>query len=190
MTRTRRIVGSIAVLLLAVAVTAAPAQPQFSGTWMLDRAQSQLPGHGPDDRDGRGGPHGRHGKGMAGGHGQPHEVKLIVEQQGNTLKATRTMARGTRERSMSETFVIDGTEQTETTRRGGTAVTRATLGGNRLVINKTHTMPAKEQGQPARTFSRESVWTLSPDGSTLTIETTMQSPRGDRTMKTVFTRSS
>lgn len=190
MTRTKRIIGSIAVLLLAVAVTAAQAQPQFTGTWVLDRAQSQLPGHGPDGREGRGGPHGRHGKGMAGGHGQPHEVKLIVEQQGTTLKATRTMARGTRERSMSETFVVDGTEQTETTRRGGTAVTRATLGGDRLVINKTHTMPAKEQGQPARTFSRESVWTLSPDGRTLTIDTTMQSPRGDRTMKTVFTRSS
>jgi len=187
MTRTKRIIGSIAVLLLAVAVTAAQAQPQFTGTWVLDRAQSQLPGHGPDGREGRGGPH---GKSMAGGHGQPHEVKLIVEQQGTTLKATRTMARGTRERSMSETFVVDGTEQTETTRRGGTAVTRATLGGDRLVINKTHTMPAKEQGQPARTFSRESVWTLSPDGRTLTIDTTMQSPRGDRTMKTVFTRSS
>jgi hypothetical protein len=39
-----------------------------------------------------------------------------------------------------------------------------------------------------RTFSRESVWTLSPDGRTLTIDTTMQSPRGDRTMKTVFVR--
>src|SRR5688572_4785347 len=133
MTRTKRIIGSIAALLLAVAVTAAQAQPQFTGTWVLDRAQSQLPGHGPDGREGRGGPH---GKGMSGGHGEPHEVKLIVEQQGSTLKATRTMARGTRERSMSETFVVDGTEQTETTRRGGTAVTRATLGGDRLVINK------------------------------------------------------
>ena len=181
MRRAQRTIGSVVVLLLAVAVTAAQAQPQFSGTWVLDRAQSQLPSHGPQ---------GRHGKGMADPQAPPPEIKLIVEQQGNTLKATRTVARGTRERSMSETFVVDGTEQTETTRRGGTAVTKATLGGDRLVVNKTRTMPAREQGKPARSFSRESVWTLSPDGRTLTIDTTMQSPRGDRTMKTVFTRSS
>jgi hypothetical protein len=34
------------------------------------------------------------------------------------------------------------------------------------------------------------VWTLSPDGHTLTIDTTMQGPRGQRTMKAVFTRQS
>lgn len=184
MRRAQRTIGSFVVLLLAMAVTAAQAQPQFTGTWVLDRAQSQLPSHGSHGRQGP------HGKGMAERPGQPAEVKLIVEQQGNTLKATRTMAHGTRERSMSETFVTDGTEQTEPTRRGGTSVTKATLGGDRLVVNTTHTMPAKEQGQPPRMFSRESVWTLSPDGRTLTIDTTMHSPRGDRTMKSVFTRSS
>lgn len=178
MTRAQRTLGWMVVLLLAVTVTAAQAQPQFTGTWVLDRAQSQLPAHG------------HHGKGMADPQAAPAEIKLIVEQQGNTLKATRTMLRGMRERSMSETFVLDGSERTESTHRGGTSVTKATLGGDRLVVNKTHTMPAKEQGEPARTFSRESVWTLSPDGRTLTIDTTMQSARGDRTMKTVFTRSS
>jgi hypothetical protein len=177
MTRAQRTLGWMGFLLLAVVVTAAQAQPQFTGTWVLDRSQSQLPARG------------HHGHGMADPNG-PAEIKLVVEQQGNTLKATRTMARGTRERSMSETFVLDGSERTETTHRGGTAVTKATLGGDRLVLHKTHTMAAKEQGQPARTFSRESVWTLSPDGRTLTIDTTMQSARGDRSMKTVFTRSS
>jgi hypothetical protein len=178
MTRAQRTLGWMVVLLLAATVTTAQAQPQFTGTWVLDRAQSQLPAHG------------HHGKGMADPQAAPAEIKLIVEQQGNTLKATRTMLRGMRERSMSETFVLDGSERTESTHRGGTSVTKATLGGDRLVVNKTHTMPAKEQGEPARTFSRESVWTLSPDGRTLTIDTTMQSARGDRTMKTVFTRSS
>jgi hypothetical protein len=167
----------VVVLLLAVAVTA-QAQPQFTGTWVLDRTQSQLP-----SREG-------HGKGTADPQAPPPEVKLIVEQQGNTLKATRMMARGTRERSTSETFVTDGSERTEQTHGGGTAVTKATLGGDRLTVNKTHSKPAKEQGQPARTFSRQSVWTLSQDGRTLTIDTTMHSDRGDRAMKTVFVKSS
>jgi hypothetical protein len=56
-------------------------------------------------------------------------------------------------------------------------------------VNKTHTQPAKEQGQPARSFSRESVWTISPDGRTLTIDTTMHTPRGDRAMKTVYQKA-
>jgi hypothetical protein len=34
------------------------------------------------------------------------------------------------------------------------------------------------------------VWTLSQDGRTLTIDTTMHSDRGDRAMKTVFVKSS
>lgn len=176
MTRAPRTIGSIVVLLLALVGATAQAQPQFTGTWVLDRAQSQFPSHGPD------------GKGMADRQGPPPDVKLIVEQQGNSLKATRSFAQGPRERSMSETFTLDGSERTEPMRHGGTSVTKATLGGDRLVVNKTHTKPAKEQGQPARSFSRESVWTLSPDGRTLTIDTTMHSARGDRTMKTVFVR--
>lgn len=177
MTRAQRIVGSLGGLVLALVVTTAQAQPQFTGTWVLDRAQSQLPNRGA------------HGKGMADPQAQPPEVKLIVEQQGSTLKATRSVAHGTRERAMSETFVADGSERTETTPRGGTSVTKATLGGDRLVVNQTHTRPAKEQGQPAKSFSRESVWMLSNDGRTLTIDTTMHTPRGDRTMKAVFTKA-
>lgn len=177
MRRAQRMLGSALVLLLGLAVGLAEAQPQFSGTWVLDRAQSQLPQH----------PH--HRRDASDRSGPPPEVRLIVEQEGNTLKATRSVARGTRERSMSETFVTDGSERSEPARGGGSAVTRATLGGDRLVISKTYTAPAKEQGQPPRTFSRESVWTLSPDGRTLTIDTTMQSDRGQRTMKHVFTKA-
>ena len=173
-----RTIGSLGALLLALVVTTAQAQPQFTGTWVLDRTQSQMPEHG-----------GRGHKGTADPQAQPAPVKLTVEQQGNTLKATRSVMRGSQERAMSETYVLDGTERTEQTPRGGSSVTKATLGGDRLVVSKTHTQPAKEQGQPARSFSRESVWTISPDGRTLTIDTTMHSPRGDRAMKTVYQKA-
>jgi len=81
--------------------------------------------------------------------------------------------------------VADGTERTEQGHRGGTTKTKATLGGDRLVTNSTTTMPAKDGGE-AKTFARESAWTVSPDGRTLTIDTVMHTPRGDRTMKTVY----
>jgi hypothetical protein len=182
MTRTRTIGLLTAVLLVAVPVMAAHAQPQFAGTWTLDPAQSQFPA-----RDGH---HGPKGPGAQPGDAakQPPVVKLIVEQNGVNMKVTRSMARDNRERSYSQTFVADGSEQTKQGRHGSTTVSKATLGGDRLVTSSATTRPGKDGGA-ARTFSRESTWTVSPDGRTLTIDTVMHSPRGDKTLKTVYVKS-
>ncbi len=182
MTRTHRTLGLLAAaLLVAVSGAGAQAQPQFAGTWTLDPSQSQFPAR-----------EGRHG-GKAPDAGprdgkQPPVVKLIVEQNGANLKVTRAITRDDRERSHSQSFVADGTERTRQGRHGSATVTRATLGGDRLVTTSTTTRPGKDGGE-ARTFSRESTWTLSADGRTLTIDTVMHSARGDKTMKTVYLRS-
>jgi hypothetical protein len=166
-----RLIGILTGLLLVGTVAAAQAQPQLTGTWVLDRAQSQLPTHrghaGPDAQ------------------AQPSDVKLLVQQQGNTMKATRMVARGNVERSVAVTYLTDGSEQSHAGRRG-TVVTRAAYEGDRLVVNKTYT---KKTEQGDKSMSRESIWTLSPDGKVLTIDTTMRSSRGERTMKAVFLRS-
>lgn len=185
MTRTHRLLGPIAAaLLVAVTAVAAQAQPQFAGTWTLDRSQSQLPAF-----EGR---HGHHkapdAKAPEAAPKQPPVVKLVVEQNGVNMKVTRSMARGDHERSYSQAFVADGSERTRPGRHGSTSVSKATLGGDRLVTTFTATRPGKEGGE-AKTFSRESTWTLSPDGRTLTIDTVMHSPRGDKTMKTVYLKS-
>jgi len=178
MTRAKRTIGLMtAVLVLAVGALSAQAQPQFGGTWTLDPSQSQFPAH-----------EGRHAQKAPDGAQtpkQPPVMKLVVEQNGTNFKVTRSMARDSRERSYSQAFVADGTERTEQGHRGGTTKTKATLGGDRLVTNSTTTMPAKDGGE-AKTFARESAWTVSPDGRTLTIDTVMHTPRGDRTMKTVY----
>ena len=165
---------SAVVLLAAASVHAAP---DLTGTWVLDRSQSQF--HQPDAADGTG----RHGR--KGGHREGAgrgEVKLIVAEDGNALKVTRAMAKKGTERTFTETYLLDGTEQTSKGRRG-TAVTKALYDGDRLLVNTSYTMTTKD-GDKA--MSRASVWTVSPDGQTLTIETTMQSPRGERQMKTVY----
>ena len=181
MTHVKRTIGLVtAVLVLAVTALAVQAQPQFSGTWTLDPSQSQFPAH-----EGRGGQRGTDG---AQGQTQPPVVKLMVEQSGTNFKVTRSMARDTRERAYTQSFVADGSERTEQGRRGGSTVTKATLGGDRLVTTSTTTMAASDGGQ-AKTFSRESTWTVSPDGRTLTIDTVMHGPRGDKAMKTVYLKS-
>ncbi len=173
MRRLQRRIGTMTLLLLGVGVVAAQAEPQFAGSWVLDRSQSQFPTHEGRDQDRR------------DDQAQPPEVKLVVEQHGTMLKVSRTMTRGTRERSMTDTLVADGSDQTHQGYRGN-AVTRAAFEGDRLVVTQTH---VKKGEQGDRTMSRQSIWTLSPDGRVLTIDTTMHSPRGDRAMKTVYVRS-
>lgn len=176
MRRLQRTIGIMALLLLGLGVAAAQAEPQFSGSWVLDRSQSQFPTH--------------EGRGQKAPDAQaqpqpPPQVTLTVAQQGNTLKVTRTFAKGTRQRSMTDTIVADGSDQIQQGYRGN-VVTRSTFEGDRLVVTHTRT---KKTDQGEQTMSRQSIWTLSPDGRVLTIDTTMHSPRGDRAMKTVYQRS-
>jgi len=173
MRRVQRMIDMTAVLVLAVGAVAAQAQPQLAGTWMLDNAQSQFPAHGDK------------GPGGADAQGTQPKVKLVVEQQGNVVKVTRTTVMGSRERSMTETYVTDGTDQAQPGHRGS-VVTRAAFDGDRLVVTETRTMKG-DQGD--RTMSRESVWTLSPDRKVLTIDSTLHTPRGDRNIKSVYVRS-
>jgi len=174
MTGFKRTIATMTMLLLGIGAGAAQAEPQFTGAWTLDRAQSQFPRHEARSQpDPQAQPP------------QPPDVKLVVDQHGTTLKVTRIVTTGTRERSMTDTYVTDGTDQT---RRGyrGEVVTRAAFEGDRLVFTRVH---VKKSEAGDRTMSRQSVWTLSPDGRTLTIDTTMQGLHGDRAMKTVYVRS-
>src|SRR5262245_4804946 len=83
MKHVKRTMGlAAAVLVLAATSLAAQAQPQFSGTWTLDRSQSQFPA-----RD-----HKASGDAQAQPQ-QPPVVKLLVEQNGSNFKVTRSMAR-------------------------------------------------------------------------------------------------
>jgi len=167
---------ALGVVVLLAAAAGHAAAPNLTGTWVLDRDQSEFP-----QRDGAEGK--RHGgQRESGGHGQ---AKLTVAQDGNILKVTRSIARDGKERTFTETYTIDGTEQTSKAHRG-TVVTKALYDGDRLLVNTSHTMTTKE-GE--RQMSRASVWTVSPDGQTLTIQTTMQGPRGERQMKTVYQKS-
>jgi hypothetical protein len=173
MRRLQRTIGMMALLLLGIGVTAAQAEPQFAGSWVLDRSQSQFPKH-----------EGRTQK-APDAQRQPPQVTLVVAQQGHTLKVTRTSVMGTHERSMTDVVVADGSDKIETGYRG-TATVRSAFDGDRLVITHTRT---KKTDQGDQTRTRQSVWTLSPDGRVLTIDTTMHSPRGDHAMKTVYQRS-
>lgn len=169
MRHARRMLGPLVAMLFVVSAVAAQTPPEFAGTWKLDPAQSRFPAHAR--------------KGAEAAAPRP-DVTLVVERQGNVLKATRTVARGDRAHSITETYVADGADRTHAGRRGA-VVSRAVFDGDRLVVTGTH---ARKGEQGDRTMSRRSVWTLSPDGAVLTIETTRETPRGDRGMTSVYLR--
>ena len=179
MRRLQRTIGMMAALLLGLGVAAAQAEPQFTGSWVLDRSQSQFPKH---ERRAQTAPD---AQAQPQQPQQPAQVTLTVAQQGNTLKVTRTFARGTRSHSMTDMIVADGSDQVEQGYHGN-VVTRSTFEGDRLIVTHTRT---KKTDQGEQTMSRQSIWTLSPDGRVLTIDTTMHGPRGDRATKTVYQKS-
>jgi hypothetical protein len=179
MRRAIRTIGLTLAVLLAVGVVAAQAEPQLGGIWVLDRSQSQLPMHRGKGHHAQAAP-----TTPPAAPATPPQITLLVDQQAGTLKATRTMARGDHERSMSVTYVTNGADRVHQGRRG-TAVTRAAYDGDRFVITNTF---SKQSDQGPLTMSRQSVWTVSPDGKMLTIDTTFQSPRGTHSFKSVYLR--
>src|SRR4030095_2926681 len=116
----KRCVATLAVLLLGVGVVAAQTQPQFSGAYTLDRSQSQFPQH---ERRSQHDPQAQPAQ-----PAQRPDIKLVVQQQGTTLKVTRSIAMGTRERSETNTYVADGTDQTRRGYRRGAGARAGALG--------------------------------------------------------------
>src|SRR5206468_8315319 len=99
MKRLQRTIGTMALLLLGIGVAAAQAEPQFNGSWVMVRSQSQFPSHeggvekAPDAQQ---------------QPPAPSHVTLLVAQQGHTLQVNRTVAMGTRLGSMSDPIVAGG----------------------------------------------------------------------------------
>ena len=106
----KRSVATLAVLLLGVGVVAAQAQPQFSGAYTLDRSQSQFPKH---ERRSQPDPQAQPAQTAL----RP-DLKLVVQQQGTTVKDTWIIPMGTRERSETNANVADGIDQTRSGYRG------------------------------------------------------------------------
>ena len=185
----------------------AQAKPNFSGTWALDRERSDLRRHAdaepatPGD-EGRAEPTaGAEGakqadldkkKPPAGGDGAGEgaaeaslEMSLEVTQTDAQLKVTRTLGEGGQQRSMSSTFDLSGKETDETGPRGGTVVSKAAWDADKLVLTTTRSRKMREREMK---IEQKQVWSLSSDGKTLSIETTMKGPRRELTRKMVFTK--
>ena len=168
----QRVVTLVLALSLAVVGTVMAGtvgQTNFSGTWLLDKTKSDLSALS--------------GMGEDAEKAQDATVTMVVAHQGTTLQVTRTLKTDAEEKTQTQTYRTDGTETTNTGPRGGAIVSRASWEGDRLVIVSTRTMTIlwKDVSVQGRT-----VWSLSPDGNTLLIDSHIRSPRGDQHFKGIF----
>ena len=142
--------------LVALALAAA----DFSGTWVLDTAKSEMGGGG-------GG-----GRGMGGGGGRGMMGEMEIKQAGSEITITRGQ--------METKYVADGAEHAIETGRGGLKY-KASLQGDTLTVTGTRTtqrgdMPVNES------------YALSDGGKVLTVSTTMTGPNGEQTRKMVYNK--
>jgi hypothetical protein len=161
--------SGLCVVGLAVALVSAQGKVNFSGTWILDKSQSD-------------------GSQLMGISEDPEKIRdasmtMVVEQQGSKLRVTRTVKTQGEEKKEIHTYKTDGSETTNTGFRGETVVARAFWEGDKLVVVSTRTMRVLLKDI---TVESRGVWSLSPDSKTLTIAAQVNSPRGEQRVKAVF----
>jgi hypothetical protein len=154
---------------LTVALVSAEGKVDFSGTWILDKSKSdvsQFIAVGEDSEK-----------------AQNASMTMVVEQEGASLRVTRILKTQSDERKEIHTYKIDGNETTNTGFRGETVVARAFWEGDKLVVVSTRT---KRVLTKDISVESRSVWSLLPDGKTLTIAAQVNSPRGEQRLRAVF----
>lgn len=124
-------IGGIAAAMLAVATVAWAQKPDFSGSWTLDPAQSQLAAPG--------------GGGRGGGM-----MQMTVKQTADTL-TVETEGRGG---MMTRAYKLDGSES-EIQMGRMTAKATAKWDGDKLVISTT------SEGREGTPVTRTETWSLS-----------------------------
>lgn len=160
------LVFGIALLALAVAA------PNFSGTWIRDKAKSDPMGMG---RPG--------GGGGGGGQAPDVEVTLTIKQDANSFE-TATQ-RGDRPPTEAK-YTLDGKESTNAMGRGGSTVSKAKLSGDTLVIEGVRKFSGPN-GDTEMPFKEE--YSLSADGKVLTVISTSSNPQGEQqTRKQVYNK--
>ena len=159
------------MLGLVMLPTMAMAAPDFSGTWIRNNANSD-PDAYPLYWITRPGP--------TMGGGRNAQFLMSVHESGDSLQV------GDSEHPMRN-YTLDGKPHTRATDTMlQKAVVTADAQGNDVVIETTQPFG----GMPGNaTLKEKEVWSLSPDGKTLTITLTRDLPARQQTMKEVFSRT-
>jgi hypothetical protein len=167
-------IAATLALLLASATLAAPKPADYSGNWVLNRAASHnLPRM----------------------YDHVSSQKMTTKQTDAQLTCALQIARVDGP-TVEQTFVFDlggKTTQTETVVRtpNGEQKVPMTLRADVRPDGTLHVVEARTIPTPdgTKTFTTDEVWTLTPDGKTLTVHRKDDTPRGTAEFDMVFDRT-
>lgn len=154
----RRIV--LGALALAIAAFGAD-KPNFSGTWVLDKARSDFGQMTP-----------------------PEKMERLIDHKDPVIKIKTTQSTPKGDRSADTEYTLDGKEQKQENPRGVVLYTPKWEGSVVVIDSKRNAMVAGQQVEITG-FER---WSLSADGKTMTVESKMALPNGEIKMTAVFAR--
>jgi len=186
----------------AWAAAGAAKKVNLSGTWILDKDKSKIE---QNMSSGGGGGMGRGGMGrrypgggsQGGGRGGGREgtgalqldSSLVIEHTEDALKVTHKLDSSNAEQQpFIQTFKLDGSESVNAaSATGGEIKTRTSWDKEKLVTLGSQSMSTRSGG--AETVLKQE-FSLSKDGKTLTVTTTLTTPRGEAKAKEIFTKQS
>jgi len=154
------------VVVIALCLGVASAKADFSGTWILDKSNSE---------------------GLPPGMDQ----SMTVVQTGDKLLLETKLITPEGERVVSDMYMLDGKEaeftpKTPSGQAGkGKRTAKWSADGNGIEVKENSTFEAPD-GDVNVQMTR--VWTLSTDGKTLKIDITADGPNGKQQVKRTFTR--
>ncbi|MEW6455821.1 MAG: hypothetical protein AB1410_03785 [Acidobacteriota bacterium] len=139
-----------------------PKKPDLSGTWLLNKTESQLSGM------------------MI-----PDNIEMVISHQEPKINIQKIIYVMGQERTQNLSYITDGSETKSEGPRGGTRISKSHWEGEKLIVESTMTVST-----PRGEFTSESkeTWALSSDGKTLTIDIITKNPRGESTQKQIFNK--
>lgn len=153
---------SAVVLVAALSSFTTAYQPDFSGTWKLNEGKSDL--------------------GPFGGRGIP--PKIVAEQKADAITLTKTTSMQGQETTMAEILLFSGKEsEFSNENMKKKSVLKWSADGSAMVV--TYDLSVSFNGQSFDLKGTEN-WTLSADGKTLTVNTTLSTAQGDIATKAVY----
>jgi hypothetical protein len=170
--RIKRMKMQLAILGMMLLPTVALAAPDFAGSWLRDNAKSD-PAPNTMYWMTRG------ATTMGGGRGNA-QVILNIQQDAKALQVDDAQ-------SAPRNYILDGKPHSRPTDTGiQKAEVTANLQTDALIIETTQPFG----GMPGNaTLTVKEVWSLSPDGKTLTVTATRDLPARQQTYKQVYIRT-
>jgi hypothetical protein len=155
---TRITIATLAAVLALPALAVTQTRTDFSGTWNVDSAKSD--------------------PAPPGGGGRGATTRLVIRQTAVEMTVIVTTGRG----EATTTYKLDGTEMKETAAMGESRA-KVSWEGPTLVVSRVQNVAS-----PQGAFAITSKETYSVSGGILTLVTARNSPMGNTSRKTVFTK--